>query len=259
MRKDGGAGMRKIDLLASLMLRRMPGRQKPTNFFHTAINQGKVISGERVRSFPAFKIEETGSHIRTKELQAPAPKHFRIASVRNVSGQELRTPSASQGEGTRQARRIVKEVIVKQQPSPELKRLILLLVESSKRMDRQLTEAKQLRRPNPQMQQMVAALEKMFTKSGASLQEQFAERNRLMEMMAKMMAESDAQIGKSSETHNQIMQTLSRLAGKEKDVGEEDFSEQGQLLQSIVNEMVQRNQPTTTNLGMLSPVAEQYG
>lgn len=189
MRKDGGAGMRKVDLLATLMLRRMPGRQKPTNLFKAAINEGRTIPGERVRSFPKFKIEETGSHITTKSLQAPAPKQFRVAAAKNISDRKLKNPSAA-GETMR---RTVRETLVKL----------------------------------------------------------FADRNKIIQALVAALQKTDERIDRQMEAHNKMLERFSNLAKKEgSDIQEEDYSEQGALLQQIVNETVQRNR--TPDYGMLS-------
>lgn len=214
LRKDGGAGMRKVDLIARLMLQRMPGRQKPTNFFKTAINEGRAIPGERVRSFPAFEIEETGSHVTTKELQAPPPKQFRIAAVKTVSEKKLKQPSAA----GKTMRRVVREVVVDNRTKEVLEKLT-----------------------------------KMFEASQKTMAQVFADRNKIIQALASALQESDDRIDRQMEVHNKILERLSTLAKKEgSDVQEEDYSEQGAMLQQIVNETVQRNR--TPDYAMLSRI-----
>lgn len=198
-RKDNGMGMRKQDLLRTLAIRAIPGKRKPQNHMRTQTSEGKSISSMQLKGMPAFEIHET---VHPKEVRAPRqPKLKSLATAKTVSEKKLKgTPVG----GTKQARRIVREVVI----------------------DRRT-------------EQIVAKLSKMFEQSNRNFSKQMEERNRLIAIMSRMVEQSDARLDEQAQLHNRIMQLLAELSEREKKEGvtEEKMDTQIEQLQSIVNEV----------------------
>lgn len=214
MRKDNKSGMRKVDLLATMMLRRMPGRQAPTNKLKGVHSQGASGPSSAAGKAQAFR-KVTGS----KTTQAK-PKATQAKQVTHKKYENVRAPKKLAVAGKTRNERVV----VKQVQNKELEKLVAGLSKMFVRS--QATLEKQFENRNKILQ----AVMQMMSQSDAQIQQAMEAHNNVLERLTALLEKQNS--------------------GRQP--SQEDFAAQDDILQALVNNVAQRNPEASPDfMGML--------